>query len=70
VDPVTDTLLLRESGSVGNRTRTSGSVRVGIVLTIKKSYYYVTLLVRINMRLQNETSHFELLPRSVTVALV
>jgi hypothetical protein len=26
VDPVPDPLLLRKSGSVGNRTRTSGSV--------------------------------------------
>jgi hypothetical protein len=26
VDPVPDTLVLRESGSAGNRTRTSGSL--------------------------------------------
>jgi hypothetical protein len=44
VDPVTDPLLLRKSGSAGNRTRTSGSVARSLYLLQIQKHIIVKLI--------------------------
>jgi hypothetical protein len=57
VDPVPDPILLRKSGSVGNRTRTSGSIARNSdkYTTERSTFVYITYIN--SVRTSQETIH-------------